>query len=379
MDNKKIEIRPIQHTKPELKKYVKFGIDMYRDNPCYVPPLISDEVNTLLPDHNPAFDFCEAQAFMAYRGEEPVGRITAIINRNVNEKTGENVLRFGFVDFINDPAVVDALFAAASEWGRSRGMTRMIGPMGFSDLDHEAMLIHGFDELGTMATIYNYPYYPGHMERMGFVKDADWVEYRIKIPEAIPEKYSRVADIVQRRFNLKVKKYTSRKKIKEEYGLAIFDLINEAYADLYGYSALTPRQISYYIDMYLGILRLDNVCLITDADDKLICVGISMPSMSRALQKSNGRLFPTGWWHLLKGLTGKNDVVDLLLVAVKPEYQNKGVNALLFNNLIPTYNANGYKEAESNLELEGNENVQRQWEAFERRLHRRRRVWTKDI
>jgi len=379
MDNKNVEIRPIRHTKPELRTYVKFGIDMYSGNPYYVPPLISDEVNTLLPDHNPAFDFCEAQAFMAYRGDEPVGRITAIINKNVNAKTGENVLRFGFVDFIDDPKVVDALFDAAAEWGRSRGMTRMIGPMGFSDLDHEAMLIHGFDELGTMATIYNYPYYPKQMERMGFVKDADWVEYRIKIPEAIPEKYSRVADIVQRRFGLKVKKYTSRKKIKEEYGLAIFDLINEAYADLYGYSALTPRQIRYYIDMYLGILRLDNICLITDADDKLICVGISMPSMSRALQKSRGRLFPTGWWHLLKGIIGRNDLVDLLLVAVKPEYQNKGVNALLFCNLIPAYNANGYKEAESNLELEGNENVQRQWEAFERRLHRRRRVWTKNL
>lgn len=379
MDNKNVEIRPIRHTKPELRTYVKFGIDMYSGNPYYVPPLISDEVNTLLPDHNPAFDFCEAQAFMAYRGDEPVGRVTAIINKNVNAKTGENVLRFGFVDFIDDPKVVDALFDAAAEWGRSRGMTRMIGPMGFSDLDHEAMLIHGFDELGTMATIYNYPYYPKQMERMGFVKDADWVEYRIKIPEAIPEKYSRVADIVQRRFGLKVKKYTSRKKIKEEYGLAIFDLINEAYADLYGYSALTPRQIRYYIDMYLGILRLDNICLITDADDKLICVGISMPSMSRALQKSRGRLFPTGWWHLLKGIIGRNDLVDLLLVAVKPEYQNKGVNALLFCNLIPAYNANGYKEAESNLELEGNENVQRQWEAFERRLHRRRRVWTKNL
>lgn len=378
MDNN-VEIRPIRHTKPELRTYAKFGIDMYNGNPYYVPPLISDEVNTLLPDHNPAFDFCEAQAFMAYRGDEPVGRITAIINKNVNERTGENVLRFGFVDFIDDQKVVDALFDAAADWGRSRGMTRMIGPMGFSDLDHEAMLIHGFDELGTMATIYNYPYYPKQMERMGFVKDADWVEYRIKIPETIPEKYSRVADIVQRRLGLKVKKYTSRKKIKDEYGLAIFDLINEAYADLYGYSALTPRQIRYYIDMYLGILRLDNICLITDADDKLICVGISMPSMSRALQKSRGRLFPTGWWHLLKGITGRNDVVDLLLVAVKPEYQNKGVNALLFCNLIPAYNANGYKEAESNLELEGNENVQRQWEAFERRLHRRRRVWTKNL
>ena len=224
-------------------------------------------------------------------------------------------------------------------------MNEMIGPMGFTDLDHEAMLIDGFDELGTMATIYNYPYYPRHMERMGFGKEADWVEYRITIPESIPDKYLRVARMVQERYGLKVKIYSSRKKLKEEYGRALFDLINRAYDGLYGYSPLSERQINYYIDMYLGIIRLDNVCLITDADDRLICVGIAMPSMSKALRKSGGKLFPTGWYHLLRALKGNSDVVDLLLVAVDPEYQNKGVNALLFNYLIPTFNRCGYREA----------------------------------
>jgi len=374
-----ITVKTVAPSKKELKKYVQFGIDLYKGNDCFVPPLILDDVNTLNPKINPAFAFCEAQSWMAYRDDRPVGRITAIINRSVNELKNEKTMRFGFVDFVNDPEVVDALFSTAQEWGRNHGMTHIAGPMGFTDMDHEGMLIHGFDEMGTMATIYNYPYYPEHMERMGFKKDVDWVEYRIKIPQQIPEKYNRIANIVEQRLGLKVKKFTSRKKIKQEYGQAIFDLINEAYADLYGYSPLTPEQIDYYIDMYLGIIRLENVCLVTDADDRLVCVGIAMPSLSKALRKSGGKLFPFGWWHLIRAIRGNSDVVDLLLVAVKPEYQNKGVNALLFRDLIIQFNKDGYKEAESNLELEDNENVQKQWEYFERRLHRRRRCYKKEL
>lgn len=374
-----IEIKALRPEKSDLKKMVKFGIKLYEGNPCYVPPLIMDDVNTLRPDRNPAFDFCEAQSFMAYRDGRPVGSITAIINRVVNERTGNCDLRFGFLNFIDDAEVVDALFKAAEDWGRSRGMTSMVGPMGFTDMDHEGMLIEGFDELGTMATIYNYPYYPRHMERMGFVKDVDWVEYRMTVPDAVPDKYLRIAEIVKKKYNLRVLKYTSKKRIKEEYGQAIFDLINEAYDGLYGYSPLTQRQIDYYIGQYLGILRLDDVCLIVDDSDKLVGVGISIPSFSRALQKSGGKLFPTGWWHLLKVLSGKSDTVDLLLVAIKPEYQSKGVNALLFADLLPRYIANGYRWAESNLELEDNASVQLQWQYFERRQHRRRRSWRRPI
>lgn len=374
-----ITVRPIAHTKRELKKYVKFGIDMYQGNQCFVPPLILDDVNTLLPSKNPAYDFCEAQAFMAYRDEEPVGRVTAIINRNVNSKNSQKYVRFGFLDFIDDEEVVDALFQAVADWGRERGMERMVGPMGFSDMDHEGMLTYGFDEMGTMATIYNYPYYPKHMERLGFEPEADYVEYRVKVPEKVPEKYARVADIVMRRLDLRVVPTMSRKELKKRYGRAVFDLINECYAPLYGYSTLTPRQIEYYIDMYLGIIRMDSICLITDKDDQLICVGISMPSLSRALRKSGGKLFPMGWYHLLRAIGGKAPDVDLLLVAVKPEYQNKGVNALLFANLLPSYIAHKYNYAETNLELEGNESVQKQWEMFERRLHRRRRIYGKNL
>lgn len=374
-----VYVHPIAASSDQLHQYVQFGIDLYKGNDCYVPPLIMDEVGTLSPDVNPAFDFCDAQSFMAFRNGEPVGAITAIINKAYNDKTGEKLMRFGFVNFVDDKEVVDELFAAVEDWGRSRGMTEIVGPMGFSDMDHEGMLIEGFDELGTMATIYNYPYYPEHMDRMGYKKDVDWVEFRMTVPDAIPEKYARIADIVAKKYGLSVKKYTSRSKIKKEYGQAIFELVNEAYANLYGFVPLTPRQIEFYIKSYIDVLRLEDVCLVVDSDGKLVALGISMPSLSRALQKSKGKLFPFGWWPLLQAIRGKSDVVDLLLVAVKPEYQSRGVNALIFADLIPQYIKNGYKFAESNLELEGNESVQKQWEYFERRQHRRRRAYRKKL
>lgn len=374
-----VNVHPISSDPDQLRQYVEFGIDLYKDNPYYVPPLVSDDVASLTPEKNPAYDFCEAQSFMAFRNGEPVGTITAIINKAVNSRTGKATLRFGFMHFIDDAEVVDALFEAVTEWGRSRGMTEIVGPMGFTDLDQEGMLIEGFEEIGTMATIYNYPYYADHMERMGFGKEVDWIEFRMTVPDSVPEKYSRIAEIVAKRFGLRTVKYSSRKKIKADYGQEIFEVVNKAYADLYGFSPLTPRQIQHYIDVYLNILRLKDVALVVDKDDRLVGLGISMPSVSRALQKSRGRLFPTGWYHLLKAIRGKTDTVDLLLVAVLPEYQAKGVNALIFNDLLPGYIENGYKYAESNPELESNENVQKQWEYFERRQHRRRRAWKKAI
>lgn len=375
-----VKVYPIAPTKSQLTEYVQFGIDLYRGNPCYVPPLIVDEVVTLNPLKNPAFEHCRAQSFLARRSDGTVtGRVTAIINDIANRKFGEKVVRFGFVDFIDDRESVDALFAAVEDWGREHGCTAVVGPMGFSDMDHEGMLIEGFDEMGTMATIYNYPYYPVHMERLGFRKDADWIEFRIKIPDSIPEKYARIARIVQNKYGLKIKKYTSRERIKNEYGVALFELINEAYAGLYGYCSLTRRQIDYYIDEYLGILRLEDVSVVTDAEDRLVGVGISMPSLSQALRRSGGRLFPTGWYHLWRAIRGKTDVVDLMLIAVSPEYQAKGANALIFCDLLGGYIRNGYKYAESNIELEDNEMVQRQWDYFEHRQHRRRRAWRKEI
>ncbi len=344
-----------------------------------MPPLIIDQIATLDPDSNPASDFCESQSFMAFDNGEPVGTITAIINRASNAKTGLKQMRFGFMDFIDNAEVVDALFDAVTEWGKERGMTEMVGPVGFTDLDPEGMLIEGFDEMGTMATIYNYPYYVDHMKRLGFEKEVDWIEFRIAVPDSIPEKFQRIGEIVAKKYNLRVLKFTSRDKIRKEYGHAIFDLVNEAYADLYGFVSLTDRQIEHYINVYIGVLRLDDVTLVVDQDDKLVALGIAMPSMSEALRKSRGKLFPFGWYHLLRAIKGHTDVVDLLLVAVKPEYQSKGVNAIIFNDLIPRFNANGYKFAESNVELEGNESVQKQWEYYEHRQHRRRRAWKKEL
>lgn len=374
-----IDIIQIPTRRKDLKRFVKFGIDLYKDNKYYIPPLISGDINTLIPAKNPAFEYCEAQSFMAYKNGAAAGRITAIINHRVNDRTGHSDLRFGFVDFIDDDEVVDALFKAAAGWGKKRGMTSMVGPMGFTDMDHEGMLVEGFAETGTMATIYNYPYYVRHMERMGFVKDADWLEFRITVPQSIPEKYARIADIVAKKYGLRTIKFTSRRKLRRQYGHALFDLINEAYDKLYGYSPLSLRQIDYYIDMYLGILRLEDISIVVDTDDRLIGVGISITSFSNALRRSRGKLFPFGWRHFIKPLRGKEDVVDLLLVAVRPDFQNKGVNALIFCDLLPVYIRNGYKYAESNPEYEENGSVQKQWDYFEHRQHRRRRAFRREI
>lgn len=374
-----VEIKKIEPTKSNLKKFTQFHIDLYEGNPYFVPPLVSDDVGTLSPDVNPAFDFCETAYFMAYKDGKPVGRIAGILNKRLNEKHNTANIRFGFVDFIDDSDVSAALFKAVEDWGKEKGMKKVIGPLGFTDLDYEGMLVDGFEELSTMATIYNYPYYQKHIEQLGYSKESDWVEFLMEVPAEIPEKYNRIADLVKKRFNLRVLKYKNRKKVKDEYGRALFELINEAYDGLYEYSPLSERQIEYYIKMYLGLLNLDLLTLVVDKDDKLVGVGISMPSMSKALIKSKGKYFPFGWWHLLKGLKGKNDRVDLLLVAVKPEYQNKGVNALLFQDLIPYFIKYGYKYAESNPELETNAKVQGQWEYFNNRQHRRRRSYFKEI
>lgn len=376
-----IEIKEIGTSRSELLKFIKFQIKLYEGNDCFVPPLVIDELNTLSPKKNPAYDFCEGQYFMAYRDGKPAGRIAAIINRQINERYSVKTARFGWFDFIDDPEVSAALLRAAERWARSKGMDRLVGPLGFTDLDREGMLTFGYDELGTMNTNYNYAYYVDHMAPNGYVKDSDWLEFLMKVPDAVPDKFNRIADIVKRKYELRVLKYgnNQKKEIKEKYGHALFNLINEAYKDLYQYSMLTDRQIDEYIDTYINLLNFDLVTLIVDKEETLVGVGISMPSISRALQKSKGRLLPFGWVHLLKGLKGKNDRVDLMIVAVHPKYQNKGVNALLFQDLIPQYIKKGYVYAESNPEMETNSKVQSQWELFEPRHHRSRRSYVKEL
>ena len=374
-----IEIKEIKPTRKEIKKFSMFSTNMYKDNKYYVPDLLMDNLDTFNPAKNPASEFCDSKLFMAYRDGKAVGRVAGIINRVVNEKCNEKNVRFGFIDFVDDEEVSAALMAAVEDWGRSQGMDHIVGPLGFTDMDPEGMLIEGFDQVSTMATIYNHPYYPQHIEKLGFERETDWVEFKIVVPDVIPEKMVRICEIVKKKYNVRNIKYTSAKALVKDYGQAIFQLINEAYSQLYGYSPLTPRQIDHYISMYLPVLRLENVSLIVDADNTLIGVGIAMPSMSKALQRSRGKLFPFGWYHLLKGLKGKNDVVDLLLVAIKPEYQSKGVNSLLFNDLIPCFRKNGYKYAESNPELDDNQRVQLQWQYFETTQHKRRRAYKKAL
>ena len=369
-------------TRAELKKFIRLNYEMYKDNPYSVPDLYEDMLNTFSTDKNPAFEFCEADYFLAYQGDKIVGRVAAIINRRANETWNKKAVRFGWIDFIDDPEVSKALIDTVKAWGKERGMTTLEGPLGFTDMDAEGMLIEGFDQLSTMATIYNYPYYPKHMEALGLVKATDWVELKLKVPEKLPDGYARVADIVKRRYNLRVRKLHSVKEIKRTgIGYTIFDLINEAYAPLYGYSKMTKGQIDQYVNEYLPILDLEMVTLIEQADTgELVAVGISMGSMSMALQRAHGKLWPLGWWHLLKALKLKHaPILDLLLIGDKREYQGKGVNALLFADLIPIYIRKGYKWGETNPELEGNEKVQAQWKFLDGQIHKRRRCFTTDL
>ena len=375
-----VEIRKLEPTKKELLKFIHFPIDvLYNDSTCYVPDLVSDMLSTFLPSENPAYEFCESAFFMAYRDGKPVGRIAGIINSLVNQREQKQEGRFGFVDFIDDEEVVDALMRAVEQWAKEKGMTCLTGPLGFTDMDPEGCLIEGFDQLGTQATIYNYPYYPKHFERLGFVKDVDWVEFKVIVPEQIPEKMVKIGNIVQHRFNLHLVKMNSTKELVKKYGNEIFALINESYDSLFGYSPLSEKQVKHYINVYLPFLPLDHISIVADANDKLVGVGISVPSLSRALIKSRGRMLPFGWYHMLKAIKHEGRIVDLLLIAVAPEYQSKGVNSLFFVDLIPAFNKRGYEWAETNIELENNENVQKQWQYFDIKLHKRRRAFTKDI
>ena len=367
-------------SKKELKTFIRFNYELYKGNPYSVPDLYDDMLNTFSSKKNAAFEFCEAEYFLAYKDNKVVGRVAAIINNRANQTWDKKEVRFGWIDFIDDEEVSSALLKAVEDWGKQKGMDTITGPLGFTDMDAEGMLIEGFDQLGTMATIYNYPYYPQHMEKLGFEKDADWVEFKLYVPDQLPEKFVRISEIILQKYKLKIKKLT-RKEIKEKhYGQKIFDLINEAYAPLYGFSKMTQGQIDQYVNTYLPLLDLRMVSIVETEDGELVAAGISMASLSKALQKAKGRILPFGWFYLLKALFIKRPkVLDLLLVGVKPEYQSKGVNALLFYDLVPTFKKMGFVYGESNPELEENKKVQAQWSAFESVQHKRRRAFKKAV
>lgn len=368
-----------------LEDFIDFHYDLYDGDAYDVPNLFSDELKTLCHDKNAAFEFCEAEYYLAYdTGGRIVGRVAAIINHRANRRWGRRCVRFGWIDFIDDIEVSRALLEAVGDYGRSKGMDEMIGPLGFTDFDPEGMLTWGFDQLGTMATIYNYPYYPEHIERLGgFEKDNDYVEFKLMVPDKVPEKYTKIATMIQNRYNLHVRKLTKKDIFEGGYGRRMFDLINTCFKDLYGYSELSERQIEQYIGMYFPLADLSLITVVEDrsADNRLVAVGITIPSLSRALQKCRrGRLFPFGWWHVLRALKmHKTEGVDLLLLGVLPEYRIKGANALMFSDLIPRYRAYGFKWGESQVEMETNENVQSQWQYLDTQLHKRRRCYKKWI
>ncbi len=374
-----ILIKPVS-TGKEMSTFVRFGNRLYKGNKYYVPSMPMDDLNTLNPKKNGAFDFSEAQCFLAYKDGEVVGRVAAIINHKANESWGVKQVRFGWIDFIDDLEVSAALLDAVEKFGRERGMTQIVGPLGFTDFDPEGMLVEGFDRLSTMALIYNYPYYPEHMKKHGYYKETGWVEYRITLPEQMPEKHVKYAEIIKKRYNLKIRKMTRSQIRKERYGHKLFQLINDTYCVLYGYSLLSEKQIDQYVDMYLSIVDTKMLTFVENEQGELVAAGISIPSLSEALQKCNGEIFPFGWWHLLKAMYWKKpDTLDLLLIGIRPDYQNKGVNSLVFVDLFDNYKKLGFKYAETNANLETNIKVQAMWDPFEKELHKRRWVFGKEL
>jgi GNAT superfamily N-acetyltransferase len=364
-------------TKKELKIFINFPYSLYKHHPYYVPPLRFDEAATLDKNKNPAFDYCEARYWLAYKGDKVVGRIAAILNKLYIEKWQNKYMRFGWMDFEEDIQVAKALLQEVENWAKEKGMQAIHGPMGFTDLDHEGMLVEGFDQLGTLAAIYNYPYYPEFMKTLGFAKDADWLEYKIKVPATVPAKLEKIAAIVERRYGLSLVKAKKAKEILP-YAKQIFELINSAYSHLYGVVPLTDRQIQYYTKQYFSFIRPDFVPLVIDQEGRLVAFGVTMPSLSIALQKAGGSLFPLGFAYILKALK-KNNLADLYLVAVDKKYQGKGVNALLICSVAKSYIKNGIEYAESNPELEMNTQVQSIWTYFDAVQHKRRRCFIKKL
>ena len=375
-----IEIKQVSNRK-ELTQFVQFYYDLYRGNNYAVPYLFNEEMNTLRSDRNPSFECCDARYFMAFRNGHLVGRVAAIINRRANECWQRRQIRFGWFDFIDDQEVSKALLQAVEDWGRKEGMTELAGPLGFIDTDREGMLVEGFDQLSTMYINYNHPYYPKHMEQMkGFEKANDWVEMKVRVPEVVPEKFSKITEMVRKRYGLRVHKFTRKELIDQGYGRQLFDLLNTTYKDLYGFSQLSDRQIDKLVNDYIKIADLNLVTAIMDGE-KMVGFGITFPSFSHAMQKTrDGHFLPFGWWHMLKVLKWhKTPIVDLLLIGVLPEYRSKGANALIFDDLIRWFQRYHFQWAETGPQMESNEGVLSQWQYLEATQHRRHRCYRKTL
>lgn len=364
-----------------LLKFIQFRYDLYKDDPNDVPYLFFDEVNNLDKRKNASFEQCEADYFIAYKDGKAVGRVAAIINFDANKRWDKKVVRYGWFDFIDDIEVSTALLKTVEDWGRERGMTKMTGHMGFADTDREGMLIEGFEEYGTMYASYNYPYYPKHMEQLGFQKDNDYVQCRVKVPEKVPEKFAKLAQMVEKRYNLHVHKLTRNELMKQGYGRKVFKMLNTTYNNLYGFAPLTDNKVHQLVEQYIRIADMNLISVIMDGNenDKMVGFGITFPSLTYAMRKSrNGRLLPLTWWRLLDAIKWhRADTVDMLLIGVLPEYRSKGANALIFNDLIRQYQAYGFKWAEAMPQMETNEHMLGQWQYLEADYHRRLRCFSK--
>ena len=368
-------------TKKTMDDFVALPRYIYKNCAQYVPDLDMDVRATFDPKKNAGLEFSDIQPFVAYDDDgKCVGRIAAIINRRANERWNVKTVRFGMIEFIDDINVSQALLNAVEEWGRTHGMNSVQGPMGISDFDKEGMLVDDFNLMGSMISIYNPPYYPRHMEQLGFVKEVDWVSFHIDVPKAVPEKFARVTSLVQKRFGLTVKKMTKDDLLAGGYGRKIFELLNIAYAPLFGFSQLSDRQIEDFLKQYIPIVDTRLFTGVEDRDGRLVGIAITTHSLSQALHKSRGKLLPLGWFHLLRSLKWKHEgVVDLMLIAVHPDYQGMGVNALFFADLIPIYNEYGITLAETGPQLEDNLKELSQWKTLNPRTVKRRRCYQKEL
>ena len=376
-----VEIKVIDPSvRKQLRQFVLFPELLYKDNPYYVPTLVFDEMSTLDPSSNPASDFCDQELYMAYRDGKPVGRVAAIINRWANEHWKHDEVRFGWFDTIDDREVSAALIAKVEEFGKAHGMTHIVGPLGYTDFDPEGMLVEGFDQQSTMPLIYNHPYYVQHIEALGFKKDADWLEYRIFVPDQMPQKFTRVEEIVKQKYNFKVRPVTRKIIRKENYAQKLFALITDTYKELYEYTILPENLADKYIGFYLKILDLRYITSIENEKGEIVAFGITMPSLADALIKSRGRIFPFGWWHLLKALFIKrSEGAELLLMGARSDVRKTGVTAMVVCDMMRKYKKLGVKWAESNAELEENHSIRNHFDAFERIQHKRRRSYKKEI
>ena len=377
---KELTIKKVE-TKHEMDDFVKLTDRLYDGCPYYVPDLRMDIRATFDPKKNTGLEFTDIQPFIAYNEKgDAVGRIAGIINHHANDKWKTKNVRFGLFDFIDDTDVSSALLDAVARWGQERGMDTLQGPMGITDFDKEGMLLEDFDQMGSMNTLYNHPYYPRHMEALGYEKEVDWVQVRIDIPQETPARYVRVAKYAKEMFNLKVKKLTDKDINEFNYGHKVFRLLNEAYQPIFGFTELTDKQIDSFLKQYLALIDKRLVTVVENEKDEVIGVVITMYSLSQAMRKAKGKLFPFGWYHLLKALKWKHeDNAELLLIAVRPDYQMMGVNALFFDDLLPIYKELGIRWAETGPQLEDNVRELTQWKPLNPTFIKRRRCYKKKI